>query len=164
MRTHVSLFALFSAFMAFSAPASAQGTPAPQEGLNVGMLRCTVDPTVGMIVGSTSRMRCQFQPADRSAPGSFRGRITKVGLSLGITSRTEVRWLVFAIGKIAPRAIAGNYAGVSASASAGAGLGANVLVGGRNNSVSLQPVSVQAQTGLNIAIGISGLNLRYLGR
>ena len=84
--------------------------------------------------------------------------------ALGITSRTEVRWLVFAIGKIAPRAIAGNYAGVSASASAGAGLGANVLVGGRNNSVSLQPVSVQAQTGLNIAIGISGLNLRYLGR
>ncbi len=164
MRTHVSVFAFCSAFMAFAAPAMAQGGPTPQEGLNVGLLRCTVNPTVGMIVGSTSRMRCQFQPVNRSAPGSFRGRITKVGLSVGITSRTEVRWLVFAVGKIRPRAIAGNYVGVSASASAGGGLGANVLVGGLNSSVSLQPVSVQAQTGLNIAIGISGLNLRYLGR
>lgn len=162
MRPHVPVFAFFSAFMAFAAPAMAQGGLTPQEGLNVGLLRCTVDPTVGMIVGATSRMRCQFQPADRSARGSFRGRITKVGLSLGITSRTEVRWLVFAVGKVRPRAIAGNYAGVSASASAGVGLGANVLVGGLNNSVSLQPASVQAQTGLNIAIGISGLNLRYL--
>ena len=42
----------------------------------------------------------------------------------------------------------------------GLGVGANALVGGSNNSVALQPVSVQGQQGLNVAVGISQLQLR----
>ena len=42
----------------------------------------------------------------------------------------------------------------------GAGAGANVLVGGSNRTVSLQPVSVQGQTGLNLAAGVAELTLR----
>ena len=40
-----------------------------------------------------------------------------------------------------------------------AGLGANVLVGGSNRAVALQPVSVQGQVGLNIAAGVGTLEL-----
>ena len=38
---------------------------------------------------------------------------------------------------------------------------ANVLVGGSNSSISLQPLSLQGQTGLNLAVGVAALELRY---
>jgi hypothetical protein len=56
-------------------------------------------------------------------------------------------------------ALAGTYTGVGAQATAGAGLGANVLVGGTGRAFSLQPVSVEGQTGLNIAGGVTTLTL-----
>ena len=56
--------------------------------------------------------------------------------------------------------LTGTYVGASAEASIAAGLGANVLVGGSNRAVALQPLSVQGQTGLNIAAGVSQLDLR----
>ena len=40
------------------------------------------------------------------------------------------------------------------------GGGAKLLIGGFNKSVALQPLSVQAQTGVNIAYGGAGLRLR----
>ena len=39
-------------------------------------------------------------------------------------------------------------------------LGANALIGGSNNTIALQPVSVQGQTGLSVAAGVAGLELR----
>ena len=71
-------------------------------------------------------------------------------------------WVVFAPGKIDRGALAGKYAGGSAEGTVGVGVGANVLVGGKK-SITLQPVSVKGQTGLNLAAGISGLTLRYQG-
>ena len=44
-------------------------------------------------------------------------------------------------------------------ASAGAGVGANALIGGFNNTITLQPVSISAQTGLNVAAGVANLEL-----
>ena len=49
--------------------------------------------------------------------------------------------------------LAGNYGGVGANASVGVGFGGNFLVGGPENSYALQPISVQGQTGLNVAAG-----------
>ena len=45
------------------------------------------------------------------------------------------------------------------SVSVGVGGGANVLVGGFNKTIALQPLSVQGQTGVNLAVGIAGLSL-----
>ena len=62
-----------------------------------------------------------------------------------------------------PRAaLAGNYGGASAEATVGAGVGANVLVGGSNRTIQLQPLSVQGQTGLNVAAGVTGIELRWV--
>ena len=44
------------------------------------------------------------------------------------------------------------------------GVGANALIGGFNKSVGLQPLSIQAQTGLNVAAGIADLELHYRGK
>ena len=41
--------------------------------------------------------------------------------------------------------------GAAAEATVGAGIGANVLLGGTEGSIQLQPVSVEGQLGLNVA-------------
>ncbi len=62
-------------------------------------------------------------------------------------------------GDVQPGALAGTYAGVSAAATAGVGGAANILVGGSNRGITLQPVSVEGNTGLNIALGVGELKL-----
>ena len=56
--------------------------------------------------------------------------------------------------------LAGSYGGVGANASIGVGGGGNFLVGGPRNAYALQPISVQGQTGLNVAAGIAGIELQ----
>ena len=53
------------------------------------------------------------------------------------------------------------FGGVTASATAVVGVGANVLVGGSNNTISLQPLSIEGNTGLNVAAGVAALTLTY---
>jgi hypothetical protein len=67
---------------------------------------------------------------------------------------------VFAPGKLQRGSLAGGYAGAGAEATIGVGVGANALVGGFRKSINLQPISVQGQTGLNIAGGIGALKLK----
>jgi hypothetical protein len=56
--------------------------------------------------------------------------------------------------------IAGTYVGVDAMAAALVGIGGNVLLGGSNNSIALQPISVQAETGVVIAAGLERTDLQ----
>ena len=64
-----------------------------------------------------------------------------------------MRWLVLAPSSniYAPGALAGDYLGASAEVTAAVGAGANLLVGGMNGTFTLQPLSLQTQTGLNLA-------------
>jgi hypothetical protein len=139
-----------------TAPAAAQAR------VEVGVLRCSVAGGVGLILGSSKTMTCEFRR--RGANEFYSGRVTKVGLDVGITRRTEIAWAVFApTANIPPASLAGRYGGVSAEATVGVGLGANALIGGSRRSIVLQPLSVQGQTGLNIAAGIAGMSLRPAG-
>ena len=52
------------------------------------------------------------------------------------------------------------YVGGSGDISVGIGVGANALIGGSNKAVALQPLSVEGQVGLNLALGIANLQLR----
>ena len=131
-----------------------------KSGVNVGALSCTVEGGVGLIVGSSKAMECTFDPAGSGQKERYSGTISKLGLDIGVTTKSYIRWLVFAPGKIKSGALEGRYGGGSAEATVGVGLGANVLVGGFDDSIALQPVSVQGQEGLNVALGISGLRLK----
>ena len=93
-----------------------------------------------MIIASSKTVKCHF---DRSVGGReyYTGTIEKLGLDVGFTGKGVMSWVVFAPGKISKGALAGKYAGASASASVAVGLGANVLVGGGNKSIALQPLS-----------------------
>jgi hypothetical protein len=101
-----------------------------------------------------------FTPAQPGPREVYTGSISKFGLDIGATAGGEMVWSVFAPSNKTFGALAGNYGGASAEATVGAGLGANVLVGGSNRTVALQPVSVQGQSGLNLAVGVSELQLR----
>ncbi len=143
------------AALAIGLPAEAAG-----ERIEVGMLRCTVSADENFIVGSTRRLACRFEPSDGGPAEKYRGEITRLGIDLGTARTTHIAWAVLApkTGRRAG-ALAGDYGGVSAEATAGAGIGANALVGGFGRSITLNPVSVQTQTGANIAAGIAGLKL-----
>jgi hypothetical protein len=88
--------------------------------------------------------------------------LRRAGIDLGGTAISGLVWGVFApTQQIGYGDISGNYGGVTAGAAVVAGLGANVLYGGSNNSVALQPLSVEGQIGLNIFAGIAGMELRF---
>jgi hypothetical protein len=153
----VGLAALFAMVIWFSAePAFARS------GIRIGTLTCNVEGGVGLVFGSRRNMTCTFRPTSGSRE-AYRGRITRVGIDIGVTRRAKMTWLVFAPGKLKAGSLAGNYGGASAQAAIGVGLGANVLVGGFKKSIALQPLSVQGQTGLNLAAGVAGLRLRFSG-
>jgi hypothetical protein len=133
--------------------------PASAAMVRSGVLECTVAPGIGLIVLSSKRLTCTYRP-ERGRPQLYAGRITKVGLDIGVTGRTVIVWAVLSSQVGFPYgALAGSYGGVSAEASVGLGVGANALIGGTGRSFVLQPFSVQAQTGLNLAAGITALTL-----
>lgn len=132
-----------------------------QSGANVGTLTCNVAGGVGFIFGSSKDLSCLFTRTDGKAE-RYTGSIKKFGVDIGFTKEAQMVWLVFAPGSIAPGAIAGSYGGATASGTVGVGVGANVLVGGSNQQVTLQPVSVEGSTGLNVAAGIGAVELNYV--
>jgi len=134
---------------------------AAQARVELGILDCHVAGGAGFIIGSTKDLSCTFSPAGRP-PETYFGVVRKFGLDVGVTGASLIRWVVLAptVDAYAPGALAGNYVGVSAEATAGVGLGANALVGGSGETFVLQPVSVQAQEGLNLAVGFSSFELR----
>ncbi len=149
-----SLALAAAAALAMVAPAGAQGRT------KVGVLTCNVAPGIGFVVASQRDMTCVFRPDRRRGREAYVGRITRVGLDVGVTGRGVLAWTVFAPTRaLSPYQLAGNYGGASGQATLGVGLGANVLVGGSRDTVALQPLSVQAQTGLNLALGVGNLTL-----
>jgi hypothetical protein len=129
-----------------------------QARVRVGLLSCKVAPSVAYIIGSVRDVSCTF----KSVAGwreHYTGEITRIGLDVGFTEGGEIVWAVFAPARQSRGALAGAYYGASGSASFVAGLSGNVLLGGSRNSIALQPLSVGAQKGFDLAVTASGLRL-----
>ena len=134
-------------------------TAAPRSGVNVGSLNCRVSGGMGFIFGSSKDLDCLLARTDGVAE-RYVGTINKYGIDIGFTKEAHIIWLVFAPGAIGAGALAGDYGGATAGAAVGVGVGANVLVGGSNKQIALQPVSVEGSVGLNVAAGIAAVTLR----
>lgn len=161
--TNLAAQALAIAAVAAGLVSTIAATPADAQGakLVAGTLTCKGKGNVGLILGSKQTLSCSFNPASQRPNESYTATITKVGLDVGIKGPSTLVWTVLASTSDLPAgALAGSYAGVAADASVGIGGGANALVGGNKKSVTLQPLSVQGQTGLNVAVGVAGLSLR----
>jgi len=152
---------IFAGLIAAGLVASVANSDAQQQRMvRVGVLECRGGASVGFIVGSVTNLGCVLR-ADGLPEDRYVATIRKVGLDIGITQETALAWGVFApVDRLGPGDLSGTYAGAQGSASVGVGLGGNVLVGGSNNSIALQPLSVQGQVGLNVAAGLESLELR----
>jgi hypothetical protein len=131
-----------------------------QGGIKAGVLTCNVSSGWGVVFGSSRDLRCVYQPL-KGSPEHYVGHITKYGIDIGYTQGGVIVWAVFAPSNLAPGALGDGYAGATASATVGVGAGVNALVGGFKNSITLQPVSIEGNTGLNIAGGIAAMRLKY---
>ncbi len=134
---------------------------AQKAAVQVGLLKCTIAGGMGLIVFSTKKLTCVFDRSDKKPSETYSGEIKKFGIDIGATKVSKLSWAVFAPSQVGNKTglLAGKYGGVSTEVTIGVGLGANVLVGGSRKSIALQPLSVQAQEGLNVAAAISSLEL-----
>jgi hypothetical protein len=154
VRGLVAAVALLSAGAVTGTPASAQ-----EAGVKAGFLTCNTSGGWGFIFGSSRSLKCEYS-ASTASHEHYVGSITKFGVDIGYLSSAVVVWGVVApTATVSPGTLAGNYAGATGSAAVGVGLGANVLVGGSGNHIMLQPLSIEGQTGLNVAAGIVALEL-----
>ncbi|HKF28632.1 MAG TPA: DUF992 domain-containing protein [Candidatus Binataceae bacterium] len=129
--------------------------------VRAGYLTCHVSSGWGFIFGSSRDMHCSYamQPGYTEY---YTGSISKFGADIGYLSSAVMIWAVLApTTNLGQGALAGTYAGATASAAVGVGAGANVLIGGFNHSIALQPVSIEGQNGLNIAAGVAALSLKF---
>ena len=127
--------------------------------VRAGILQCQGGQNVGFVVGSVTSLECVFQSEGRR-PEPYVATVRRFGLDIGVTEQTQFSWAVNApTSRVGRGELAGSYGGVGANASVGIGGGGNFLLGGPQNSYALQPISVQGQTGLNVAAGIAGIEL-----
>ncbi|MBD0415478.1 DUF992 domain-containing protein [Tianweitania sp. Rool2] len=140
--------------MLMSSAASAQ--PMPQ----IGLLSCDVSEGIGLILERKQTLTCTFTQ-NGGQTESYTGSIDEFGIEIGTINQSHLVWGVAAAteGVAAKGALTGQYAGVGAEAAVGVGAGANVLVGGTGKAFSLQPISVEGSTGLNIATGVVQVTL-----
>lgn len=145
------------ATLALMAPIAAANAAPP---VRAGILQCQGGQNIGFIVGSVANFECVFRSEGRR-PEPYIATVRRIGLDLGVTEQTQLSWAVNAPTRRLGRGeLAGSYGGVGANASIGVGGGGNFLVGGPANAYALQPISLQGQTGLNVAAGIAGLELQ----
>jgi hypothetical protein len=142
--------------VAFAASAFAQAQP-----IRVGGLTCIAAPRIGLVLGSRQNLRCVFRSNATGGHYNYAGTISRIGVDVGVTGGGRLLWGVFApTSHVGYGVLRGTYVGASGNASFGIGLGANVLVGGSNRTISLQPLSVEGQVGVNLALGVARLTLR----
>ena len=149
----LALAVVASAFAALPVPSLAQNSS------QIGTLVCDYGANVGKIIGSRQTMACVFHKRNGDTE-SYSATFGRLGLDIGVTGKGRMGWTVLASSSgTAPRALVGNYVGATGEASFGLGGGANVLVGGSKRTITLQPLSLDVQTGVNIAAGAAKLTL-----
>jgi len=152
--------------LGLATPSHAQQPAQPQGGgtVRVGTLRCDVAGSTGFVFGSTRAVTCDYVNVNGRRE-RYTGEISRYGVDLGFTRSAVMLWAVVApTDDVKPGVLAGSFAGVSAGATLGVGVGANVLLGGSSRSIQLQPLSIEGNTGLNLALGVAELTLRAAPR
>ena len=135
------LASLFGFFFTAAAPAQAG---------EIGLLTCKSPQTTGYILWSSTAYDCWFHSSVGGGTQYYTGVINRAGAEIGWSGNIHLAWLVIAAsGKVGQGTLDGGYVGASAGAAVGVGARANALVGGLPNSLTLQPVSVEGETGLN---------------
>src|SRR5215469_651400 len=139
----------------------ALATPAQAGDVRVGVITCDMASGFGYVLGSLRDLQCTFVPAAGPAE-HYAGTISKFGVDIGYVQNAVIVWTVVApTVALPPGSLTGTYGGATASVAVGVGVGANVLVGGSSETISLRPVSIEGGTGLNVAGGFASMSLSF---
>lgn len=131
------------------------------KGVKVGTLTCDVEKGWGQVVTSSKDLTCYFQPTGRERE-VYTGELKKYGVDVGYTRGGAMVWQVIApTSDVSPGSLEGKYGGATAGATVGLGVGANVLVGGLDKSIALQPVSLEGNSGLALSAGVGFIELKH---
>ena len=160
LRGHVRQY-LVIVLAAFAVMGAVPKEAPAQSWTQAGVLSCRLNPSIGFVIFGHKSMECTFKQNGPYPPQAYEGAINTVGLDIGITGPGGLAWAVFAptLG-IANGALSGEYVGVSGDIGIGLGAGANVLLGGSNRTIALQPLSLEGSVALNVVAGVSQLQLR----
>jgi hypothetical protein len=163
----IALFAVAALAVTMSAApqARARGEAPTKSVTKIGYLSCHVASGWGFIFGSSRKLQCTYTPAQAGKKiENYKGSISKFGADIGYQQSGIILWTVLSPGvKVTenPGLLSGHYGGATASATLGVGIGGNLLVGGMDGSISLQPLSIEGTTGLNVAAGVAMLDLKF---
>lgn len=131
--------------------------------VSAGTLTCDIAPGVALIVDSPKNLRCVLYKSDGSKQ-AYGGRITGGGLNVGVTGRSVAAWSVISnASPVIPNDLSGRYSGVQAGAAIGVGGTNSSILSSANKAVSLQPLTVEARSGVNFALGATQMDLTLLG-
>ncbi len=135
--------------------------PTDAASLRLGLLICTIEGGSGYVIGSNKTLDCAFKPSRGGPLEHYTGIISKLGVDVGYTDQGALQWAVLtaAGSNYDDGFLAGKYYGLNAEATVATGGGANLLVGGFRHSFTLQPLSKQSQTGLNLAVAVTSMEL-----
>jgi hypothetical protein len=126
--------------------------------VKTGVLTCHVASGYGFVFGSSRSIACTYSGNGRVE--YYSGDISKFGVDIGYLKSGVIVWAVLApTTDLAAGALVGSYGGLTAGASVGVGANANLLIGGSTHQISLQPLSIEGDKGLNVAAGIASLTL-----
>lgn len=143
------------AALALASPASAATS-----GVKLGLLVCNVSSGWGFVFGSSKELNCNYRPNDGQVD-RYVGSISKFGVDIGYTSAGVIVWEVLApTSDIRAGALEGEYIGGTAGATVVGGVAAHALIGGLDKSITLQPLSLEGNKGLNVAAGIGQMSLK----
>lgn len=143
--------------------AAAFAPGAASAGDRAGVLQCRLSGNNVSLLVENQELDCIFRDDDEGVlPAHYIGKLTKVGANITVNGPGEIAWgVVAATGHIGPGALAGAYAGPNTSVKVGVGGGGALLVGGSGDTVSLQPLQLEAGTGLGVTAGVESLTLAY---
>jgi hypothetical protein len=129
------------------------------KGVAVGSLTCSAADGAAFVFGSTRHLDCLFARIDGSAE-LYRGSIKRFGADSGFSNKSHVVWLVIASGSVEPGALAGDYGIGVPVRDNNADSDPDMLVDTGNRRISLEPVHVHGEAGLNVAAGVAEVTLQ----
>lgn len=153
---HRSCLRLMAGLSVAAGVSVASSAASAQSGAPAGRLSCHAEAGIAAAVGAQRPIECRFTPR-RGPVQRYLGVVRSFGLDVGSIRRTTMSWRVYGPYARAPLGVlSGRYVVATG--------GANLLVGGTDNLVRLQPFSLHRGRGLNVAAGVTGFELVLRGR
>ncbi len=156
--------ALLLAVPGVASSQTSQPAASGSAGVQAGFLSCHVASGWGFVIGSSRNLKCVWEP-EKGVSYNYTGKVGQFGVDLGYHRSSVLLWtVVAATSDKGAKSLEGTYAGVTAQAAIGVGAGVSALIGGFDKSITLQPIAISGEKGLNAAAGVQTITLKLAGR